>query len=93
MTDDMDRLLRQLADAPLPGGLDRLEADVLRRIASSRVETIIAPSWRFAAVGIALIVGIGVGASSAVTLHGAPGSLAHVVSGADLAPSSLLATS
>lgn len=93
MIDDMDRLLRQLADAPLPAGLDRLEAEVLRRIASSRAETIVAPSWQVAAVGVALIVGIGVGASSGVAVRDVPGSLAHAVSGGDLAPSSLLAAS
>lgn len=93
MIDDMDRLLKQLADTPLPGDLDRLEADVMRRIASSRVETIVAPSWRFAAVGIALIVGMGIGAGSAIAPSGTRGSLAHSVSGADLAPSSLLAAS
>ena len=93
MIDDMDRLLGRLADAPLPGGLDRLEADVLRRIASARVETMVAPSWQVAAVGVALIVGIGVGSSSGVAVRDAPGSFAHAVSGGDLAPSSLLAAS
>lgn len=93
MIDNMDRLLRRLADAPLPGGLDRLEADVLRRIASSRVETMVAPSWQVAAIGFALIAGIGVGASSGVAAREAPGSFAHAVFGGDLAPSSLLASS
>ena len=93
MVEDMDRLLERLSDAPLPGSFDRLEADVLRRIALAGAETMVAPTWRVAAVGVALIVGIGVGASSVVAERDAPGSFAHAVSGGDLAPSSLLATS
>lgn len=93
MVDEMDRLLRQLADAPPPAGLDRLEADVMRRIATSHVEPAIAPPWRFAAVGIALIVGIGFGASSTVALQAKTQGLAQSISGAELAPSSLLAAS
>jgi hypothetical protein len=92
MHDHMDRLLKQLTDAPLPRELDRLEADVLGRI-NSRAETLVAPSWQVAAVGVALIVGIGVGSSSAVTVRNAPGDFASAVSGGDLAPSSLLAAS
>lgn len=93
MIDDMDRLLGQLADAPLPGSLDQIEADVLHRITASRAETLVAPSWQVAAVGFALIAGIGVGASSGVAVRDTPGSLAHAVSGSDLAPSSLLGMS
>lgn len=93
MADDMDRLLRQLANAPSPAGLDRLEADVMRRIAASRVEIAIAPRWRLAAVGIALTVGIGFGAGSTVALEAETASLAQSISGAELAPSSLLAAS
>lgn len=93
MIDDIDRLLRQLAAAPRPGGLDRLETDVLRRIALARVENMVTPSWQVAAVGFALIAGIGVGASSGVAVRDARSSLAHAVSGGDLAPSSLLAAS
>jgi hypothetical protein len=93
MVDEIDRLLRQLADAPPPVGLDLLEADVMRRIASSRVETAIASPWRYAAVGIALLVGIGFGASSTVALQAKTQGLAQSISGAELAPSSLLAAS
>lgn len=93
MSDDMDRLLRSMSDAPLNGALDRLEIDVRRRIASFRIEAHVAPSWRYAAVGIALVVGVGFGARSAVVLRGTPVGLAQYVSGADLAPSSLLAAS
>lgn len=90
---DMDRLLKQLADAPLPVGLDQLEADVMRRIAASRFETAVAPSWGFAAIGIALIIGIGIGASATVASNNTVNSFAHTMSGANLAPSSLLAAS
>lgn len=93
MVDDMDRLLRQLADAPPPVGLDRLEADVMRRIAASRVETTIAAPWRFAAIGVALIVGVGFGASATVAPQARTTGLAQSISGAELAPSRLLATS
>lgn len=93
MSDNMDRLLRSMTEAPLHGGLDRLESDVQRRIASSRIEAHVAPSWRYAAVGVALVVGVGFGASSAIAIRGATVGLAHYVSGADLAPSSLLAAS
>lgn len=90
---DMDRVLKKLADAPLPVGLDHLEADVMRRLAASRVENAVAPSWGLAAISIALIVGIGIGASAPVASNGSVDSLAHTMSGANLAPSSLLAAS
>ncbi len=93
MVDEMDRLLRQLANTPPPVGLDRLEADVMRRIASSRVENVITPPWRFAVIGIALLVGIGFGASSTAALQSKSQGLAQSISGAELAPSSLLAAS
>lgn len=93
MTDDVDRLLKQLSEAPLPHGLAGLEADVLRQIGTSRTPTAVGQSWRFAAVAIALIVGIGVGATSSVDVRDASGGLAQAVSGGDLAPSSLLVMS
>lgn len=93
MTDDIDQMLRQLADEPVPARLDQLETDVMGRIVSSGVNTAVAPLWRVAAVGIALVVGLGVGGSSAVALNSAPAGFADSIAGANLAPSSLLATS
>ena len=90
---EMDRYLRLMADAPLPAALDRLESDVLRRITSARAEAIVAPLWRYAAVCVALVVGVGFGASSAIALRGTPVGLVHYLTGADLAPSSLLPAS
>ncbi len=93
MIDDVDRLLKQLSEAPVPNGLAGLEADVLRQIRTSRTPTTVGQSWRFAAVSVALIVGIGVGASSSFYVRDASGGLARAVSGGDLAPSSLLVMS
>lgn len=93
MTDNVDRLLKQLSEAPLPNGLARLEADVLRQIRMARTPTAVGQAWRFAAVSVALIVGIGVGAMSGMDVRDASGSLARAVSGGDLAPSSLLVMS
>lgn len=93
MIDDVDRLLKQLSEAPLPNGLAGLEADVLRQIRTSRTPTTVGQSWRFAAVIVALIVGIGVGANSSVDVRDTSGGLARAVSGGDLAPSSLLVMS
>ncbi len=93
MSDDIDRLIGLLRDAPMHGALDRIEGDVACRIALARTEADAVPSLRFAAAALALTVGIGFGVSSAVVPRGMPDELAHYVSGADLAPSSLLGVS
>lgn len=93
MPDHIDQLLRCLADEPLPARLDQLEDEVMRRIALASLQTTVAPHWRFAAVGIALVVGLGVGGSSAVPWNGSLGHFSDSVADANLAPSSLLAAS
>ena len=91
MPDDLDRLMDQLGTSELPRRLDRLEADLVARIASSRPDAAGA-SWRFAAIGIALVAGVGVGGTSAFP-RGATSPAAPLRDGAGLAPSALLSPS
>ncbi|WP_375429039.1 hypothetical protein [uncultured Sphingomonas sp.] len=88
MDQDLDRLLGRLAAQPVPERLNRLEGDVMRRIAAARHAT--TPAWRAAAVGLALAVGLGVGgAAAAGGSRSAPLGL-ELANGAGLAPSALL---
>lgn len=89
MTDQLNNLLAQLRD----GGLDRelgfVERDVCRHIAEERsARAGIAPA-RMAAVGIALVLGTGVGGLTAASAIAAP--RPSIFADADaLAPSTLL---
>ncbi|MCA1652795.1 MAG: hypothetical protein ABR588_12185 [Sphingomicrobium sp.] len=86
--DDIDRVLAKLAGAAVPPGFDSLEARVLARIGTR-------PSVREARLGTGLIsagalalgmIGAGLPASAS-----AISSLAPLVGGSPLAPSTLLA--
>lgn len=86
MDDDLDGRFALLAAQPLPARLQELERQVQL---SSEGRERANPSWRYAAVGLALFAGLGVGATAATLRE--PSSLAADLSdGARLAPSSLL---
>lgn len=87
MNDDLDKLIARLAAQPLPLRLQGLEAQVQRSLEGRR--TAAGPSWRYAAIGVALTAGLGVGATAA-TLRHEPLLAADLSGGARLAPSSLL---
>lgn len=91
MNDDLDGLITRLARQPLPGLLDQLEAAVARSI-KERAASVPMNSWRFAATGLALALGVGVG-SSAASMRDQPVLTAELTAGGRLAPSSLLETS
>lgn len=67
MHDDLDGLLARLAAQPAPLRLNGLEARVGRSLREERS----APSqaWRFAAVGMALFVGVGMGSTATPPQH------------------------
>jgi hypothetical protein len=88
MNHDLEAKLVRLATQPLPLRLHGLEAHVLRSLESPRRATA-RTSWRYAAVGLALVTGMGVGAT-APTLRHAPLLAADLSAGSRLAPSSLL---
>lgn len=88
MNHDLDAQLVRLAAQPLPLRLQGLEAQVLRSLERPRRAATRA-SWRYAAVGLALVAGMGVGATAA-TLRHAPLLAADLSAGSRLAPSSLL---
>jgi hypothetical protein len=88
MNDDLDGLIRRLATQPLPLRLQGLEAQVQRSLERAP-RPAAGPSWRYAAVGLALVAGLGVGATAA-TLRQTPLLAADLSGGARLAPSSLL---
>lgn len=90
MNDDLDAWFERLARQPTPSRLDRLEFDVAR--SPGRVAPVPLRSWRFAATGIALMLGVGVG-TSAASLRDQPAVAADLTAGVRLAPSSLLDTS
>ena len=90
MVDNLDIWFERLKRQPLPNRLDRLEVDVaqsLRRAAPVQLR-----SWRFAATGAALALGVGAGISAA-SLRDQPALAADLTAGLRLAPSSLLDTS
>lgn len=87
MDDDLDALFARLAEQPLPRRLNALEAGVGRSLGSAHA-TVAAP-LRYAAVGLALVAGLGVGGSAAV-LRQRPALAADLSGGAGFAPSSLL---
>jgi len=88
MNDDLDRRFALLAAQPLPGRLQGLEVQVQHRLKGG-LSAGARPSWRYAAVGVALAAGLGVGATAAV-LRQEPLLATDLSGGAQLAPSSLL---
>lgn len=89
MNDRLDSLLTQLRDQDLDRELGAVEYDVRRRIAQERsTRAGLAPA-RMAAVGIALVLGTGVGGLTAASAVAAP--RPSIFASADsLAPSNLL---
>ena len=89
MTDRLNSLLTQLRDQDLDRELGAVEYDVRRRIAHERsARAGLAPA-RMAAVGIALVLGTGVGGLTAASAVAAP--KPSIFASADaLAPSTLL---
>ena len=90
MNDDLDALFARLARQPLPRRLGGLEASVTNGLRGAGA-TIAAP-WRYAAVGLALVAGVGAGGSAAA-LRERPALAADLSGGIGLAPSSLLGAS
>lgn len=88
MHHDVDTLLVRLAKQPLPDRLGGLEAEVRRDLAGGRAP-MAEPSWRYAALCLALVAGVGVGGGAA-TLSQTPALAADLSGVARLAPSSLL---
>ena len=88
MDDDLDGRFALLAAQPLPPRLQGLELQVQHRL-EGRHKARPNPALRYAAVGLALVAGLGVGATAA-TLRQAPPLATDLSGGAQLAPSSLL---
>lgn len=89
MNDRLDSLLTQLRDQDLDRELGAVEYDVRRRIARERsARADLAPA-RIAAVGIALVLGTGVGGLTAASAVAAPKPSIFATTDA-LAPSTLL---
>ena len=89
MNDGLDSLLAQLRDQALDRELSAVEHDVRRLIAHDRSASAGFAPVRLAAVGIALVLGTGVGGLTAASALAAPRS--SIFASADaLAPSSLL---
>ena len=86
MNDDLDRRFAILAAQPLPARLQGLERQVRRSLEGRQGAN---PSWRYAAVGLALVAGLGVGATAA-TFRQPPLLAADLSGSAQFAPSSLL---
>jgi len=87
MHDDLDQMFARLSEQPLPLRLNGLEAGVSRSLREQSAPA--AASWRYAAIGIALVAGVGVGGSG-TALQQAPALAADLSGGIGLAPSSLL---
>lgn len=91
MTQDVDRMLERLRGQPVPARLGRLEGDVARQMIRPRVVAV-TPAWRSVVVSLALAAGLGIGGSAAAWT-GAPAQSHDFLSGAQLAPSTLLSNS
>lgn len=85
MHDDLDSLLARLAAQPASPRLNGLEARIGESI--RRECTTPGPTWRYAAVGLALVAGVGIGGSAAADRQPLTADLSG---GIGLAPSSLL---
>lgn len=89
MNDRLDSLLAQLRDQDLDRELGAVEHDVRRRIAQERSAGAGLAPARIAAVGIALVLGTGVGGLTAASAVAAPRPSIFATADA-LAPSTLL---
>jgi len=89
MNDRLDSLLAQLRDQELDRELSAVEHDVRRRITHERSARVGLAPARMAAVGIALVLGTGVGGLTAASAVAAPKSSLFATADA-LAPSTLL---
>ncbi len=87
MHDDLEGLLARLAAQPVPLRLNGMEARVGQSIRRER--TTPALPWRYAAVGLALVAGVGIGGSAAAVRQ-PPAGAADLSGGIGFAPSSLL---
>lgn len=90
MRQDLNRMLERLGSQKLPERLGRLETDLTRRMRPPRALAA-TPVWRSAAIGLALVAGVGVGGSAAA-LNGNRPQAHDVLNGARLAPSTLLSS-
>lgn len=86
MRDDLDGQLARLAAQPTPLHLNGLEARVGQSIRGERTASGL--KRRYAAIGIALVAGVGIGSSAAADRHGPRA--ADLSGGIGFAPSSLL---
>lgn len=86
MHDDLDGLLARLAGQPVPLRMNGMEARVRQGIFRKR--TTEGPTWRYAAVGLALVAGVGIGGSAAAFQE--PPAAADLSGAIGFAPSTLL---
>ena len=89
MNDRLDNLLTQLRAQEMDRELGEVEYDVQRRLARERSANAGLGYARVAAVGVALVLGTGVGGLTAATAVAAPRTSIFAATNA-LAPSSLL---
>ena len=87
MHDDLDRMLARLAAQPVPLRLNGLEAHVGQSTRRERVTP--SPSWRYAAVGLALVAGVWTGGSATADRQRSA-AVVDLSGGVGFAPSSLL---
>jgi len=88
MMQDLDRMFERLSNQPVPARLNRLEVDLARQMSPPRAVAA-ALAWRSVAVSLALAAGLGIGGSAAAW-NGARAQSHDFLSGAQLAPSTLL---
>jgi hypothetical protein len=93
MSDRLDVQIARLADEPIPGRLDGLEAEVARSIAARQrdaaASAALAPV-RLASVGLALALGVTAGSAVATAAVFSPRTYGTFSASAHLAPSTLL---
>lgn len=87
MHDDLDGLLARLAAQPVPPRLNGLEARVCQSTHKGGATP--GATWRYAAVGLALLAGVGIGGSAAADRQ-RPAAAADLLGGVGFAPSTLL---
>lgn len=93
MTEQLDRLLSQLAAAPTDRNLDGLDLAVAHSIARRRAELQTSRALtpvRVASVGLALAIGVSAGSMVAASAATAPRQSSIFSTAAHLAPSTLL---
>lgn len=90
MNQTIDAVLERLAQSPVPEGLAAIEGQVLSRITGEGPGSARARSLRYAAGGLALALGIVVGALPSDADYRAPAALTPLDGSSALAPSTLL---